>query len=102
MPKEYEYHEGKKAQEEFEEGMKALFQVPKDAVKGKKKPAKKRAKKKATSERRFPRFWRELKQPAPGLLRTSAKRGQHLMNAYSQLSRSCNNPQYWFYGIGSF
>lgn len=44
MPKEYEYHEGKQAQEDFEEGMKALFQVPKDAVKGKKKPAKKRAK----------------------------------------------------------
>ena len=42
MPKEYEYHEGKKAQEDFEEGMKALFQVPKD---DKKKPAKKRAKK---------------------------------------------------------
>ncbi|MGC2697134.1 MAG: hypothetical protein WA738_15215 [Candidatus Angelobacter sp.] len=41
MPKEYEYHEGKQAQEDFEEGMKALFQVPKD---NKKKPAKKRAK----------------------------------------------------------
>ena len=39
MPKEYEYHEGKKAQEDFEQGMKALFQVPKDAPKGKKKPA---------------------------------------------------------------
>jgi hypothetical protein len=45
MPKEYEYHEGKQAQADFEEGMKALFQVPKDAVKTKKKPAKKRAKK---------------------------------------------------------
>jgi hypothetical protein len=44
MPKEYEYHEGKKAQEDFEEGMKALFQVPKDAAKGKKKARKKRAK----------------------------------------------------------
>jgi hypothetical protein len=44
MPKEYEYHEGKEAQEDFEEGMKALFQVPKDAAKGKKNPAKKRAK----------------------------------------------------------
>jgi hypothetical protein len=45
MPKEYEYHEGKQAQENFEEGMKALFQVPKDAAKGKKKKArKKRAK----------------------------------------------------------
>ena len=50
MPKEYEYHEGKKAQEDFEEGMKTLFQVPKDAAKDKKKPAKKRAKK-MTSER---------------------------------------------------
>jgi hypothetical protein len=44
MKKEYEYHEGKKAQEDFEEGMKALFQVPKDAVKSKKKARKKRAK----------------------------------------------------------
>ncbi len=43
-PKEYEYHEGKKAQEDFEQGMKALFQVPKDAAKGKKKARKKRAK----------------------------------------------------------
>jgi hypothetical protein len=43
-PKEYEYHEGKKAQENFEEGMKALFQVPKDAAKEKKKARKKRAK----------------------------------------------------------
>lgn len=49
MPKEYEYHEGKQAQEEFEKGMKALFQVPKDAGEKKKKPAKKRAKSK-TSE----------------------------------------------------
>jgi hypothetical protein len=48
MPKEYEYHEGKQAQEDFEQGMKALFQVPKDAAKGKKKPAKKRAKPKAS------------------------------------------------------
>lgn len=49
MPsKTYEYHEGKKAQKNFEEGMKALFRVPKDA--GKKKARKKRAKK-ATSER---------------------------------------------------
>jgi hypothetical protein len=45
MPKEYEYHEGKKAQEDFENGMKAVFQVPKDTVvKGKKKARKKRAK----------------------------------------------------------
>jgi hypothetical protein len=28
MPKEYEYHEGKQVQENFEHGMKALFQVP--------------------------------------------------------------------------
>jgi hypothetical protein len=48
-PKEYKYHEGKKAQEDFEKGMKALFQVPKDAATDKKKPAKKRASK--TSER---------------------------------------------------
>jgi hypothetical protein len=54
MPKEYEYHEGKQAQEDFEKGMKALFQVPKDAVPAKKKPAKKRAKKK-TSEREVSR-----------------------------------------------
>jgi hypothetical protein len=44
MPKEYEYHEGQQAQEDFEEGMKALFQVPKDATKQKKKARKKRAK----------------------------------------------------------
>jgi hypothetical protein len=44
MTKEYEYHEGKQAQEDFEHGMKALFQVPKDAGKGKKKARKKRAK----------------------------------------------------------
>lgn len=44
MPKEYEYHEGKKAQEDFEQDMKALFQVPKDAAMGKKKARKKRAK----------------------------------------------------------
>jgi hypothetical protein len=44
MPKEYEYHEGKQAQEDFEEGMKALFQVPKDAAKEKILARKKRAK----------------------------------------------------------
>ena len=48
--KTYEYSEGPKARENFEEGMKALFQVPKDTGKKKKKPAKKRAKK-ATTER---------------------------------------------------
>jgi hypothetical protein len=42
--KTYQYHEGKKAQEDFEEGMKNLFQVPKDAAKKKKKARKKRAK----------------------------------------------------------
>jgi hypothetical protein len=42
--KNYEYREGKQAQEDFEQGMKALFQVPKDAAKGKKKARKKRAK----------------------------------------------------------
>jgi hypothetical protein len=45
-----EYNEGEKAQQDFEEGMKALFQTPKEAVPAKKKPAKKRAKSK-TSER---------------------------------------------------
>jgi hypothetical protein len=35
----YEYREGAQAQEDFGEGMKALSQVPKDAPKGKKKPA---------------------------------------------------------------
>jgi hypothetical protein len=40
LPKTYEYNEGKKAQEDFEEGMEALFQVPKDAVPKKKKPLK--------------------------------------------------------------
>jgi uncharacterized protein YecA (UPF0149 family) len=48
MPKEYEYHEGKDAQDNFEQGMKALFQVPKQALPTKKKPARKRVKKKAT------------------------------------------------------
>jgi hypothetical protein len=44
-PKMYEYDEGPKTRENFEEGMKALFQVPKNAAPAKKKPAKKRAKK---------------------------------------------------------
>jgi hypothetical protein len=48
--KNYEYKEGRKAREDFEEGMKGLFQVPKDVSKKKKKPAKKPAKK-ITSER---------------------------------------------------
>lgn len=42
--KSYDYEEGQKARQDFEEGMKALFQVPKDAAKGKKKARKKRAK----------------------------------------------------------
>lgn len=37
MPKTPEYSEGPKALENFERGMKALFQVPKDAVPAKKK-----------------------------------------------------------------
>jgi hypothetical protein len=45
MPKEYEYREGKQARESFEEGMKALFKAPKDAMPVKKKARKKRAKK---------------------------------------------------------
>jgi hypothetical protein len=45
-----EYIEGPKALESFERGLKALFQVPKDAVPSKKKARKKRAKK-TTSER---------------------------------------------------
>ena len=48
--KTYEYHEGTEAKENFEKGMKALFQVPKNAVPEKKKPAKKRAKR-STSRR---------------------------------------------------
>jgi len=48
MIKTYEYEEGLRARKTFEDGMKALFQVPKDAVPTKKKARKKRAKK--TSE----------------------------------------------------
>ena len=40
MVKTYEYNEGKRAQENFEKGMKALFQAPKDASPTKKKSAK--------------------------------------------------------------
>jgi hypothetical protein len=39
--KQYEYIEGRKATENFEEGMKTLFKVPKDSVV---KPPKKHAK----------------------------------------------------------
>jgi len=38
-----EYEEGKAAREKFEQGMEALFQVPKSAVLVKKKARKKRA-----------------------------------------------------------
>lgn len=38
MPKEYEYHKGKRAQRAFEECMKVLLQVPKDTVRGSKNP----------------------------------------------------------------
>jgi hypothetical protein len=46
--KKPEYIEGMKALEKFERGMKALFQVPKESIPSKKKPAKKRAKSKAS------------------------------------------------------
>jgi hypothetical protein len=46
--KDPEYLEGEKARENFERGMKALFQVQKDGTPRAKKPKKKRAKK--TSE----------------------------------------------------
>jgi hypothetical protein len=42
--KTYEYHEGKQAQADFEKGMKALFQVPKDAVPVKKNNKKQKGK----------------------------------------------------------
>jgi hypothetical protein len=38
----FQYTEGPKAQENFEQGMKALFKVPKDAVMPRKKNAKQR------------------------------------------------------------
>jgi hypothetical protein len=44
MPKTPEYNEGPKAREDFERGMKALFQVPKKAVPTKKKARKRRPK----------------------------------------------------------
>jgi len=51
--KECEYVEGKKATENFEEGMKALFNVPKDAVvKAEKKKRRKRASSRAQSVRK--------------------------------------------------
>ena len=48
--KTYEYREGNQAKQRFEAGMKALFQVPKDAVPETKKARKKRAKR-STSPR---------------------------------------------------
>jgi len=49
-----EFREGKEAQENFEEGMKALFKVPKDdVVKAEKKSKKKRASR--SSSQRKPR-----------------------------------------------
>ena len=48
--KKYEYREGSGARENFEAGMKALFQVPKDAAPEKKKARKKRAER-STSQR---------------------------------------------------
>lgn len=38
--KTYEHNEGPQARENFEEGMKSLFQIPKDAGKNKKSPLK--------------------------------------------------------------
>jgi hypothetical protein len=49
MPKHFDYVEGDRAQENFEEGMKTLFSVPKDAV----VRAEKKAKKKRVSRRVF-------------------------------------------------
>lgn len=39
-----EYHEGPKARDTFDKGMTKIFQVPKDAVKEKAKPKRKRKK----------------------------------------------------------
>jgi hypothetical protein len=45
----YEYHEGSKARENFDKGMKALFRIPKGAAPVKKKARKQRAKKRDAS-----------------------------------------------------
>lgn len=50
MTKKHEYDEGPKARENFERGMKALFQVQKDGSPRAKKPKKKRAKKTSESD----------------------------------------------------
>lgn len=41
MPKTYKYDKGVRAKDNFEQGMKALFQVPKEAVAAAKKARKK-------------------------------------------------------------
>jgi hypothetical protein len=41
----HEYHEGPKAREAFDRGMAKLFQVPKEAVKERPKPKRKKASK---------------------------------------------------------
>lgn len=51
MKSESEYTEGKRATENFEEGMKALFNVPKDAVEKAEKKAKKK-RDRASSQRK--------------------------------------------------
>jgi hypothetical protein len=53
--KQTEYTEGLKAQENFEEGMKALFKVPKDAV-VKAEKRKKRARVSRISSQRKPKL----------------------------------------------
>ena len=50
--KQPEYIEGKQATENFEEGMKALFNVPKDAVVKTEKKAKKKRSSRAQSVRK--------------------------------------------------
>jgi hypothetical protein len=51
--KEYEYTEGSKAAENFEEGMKALFKIPKDeVVKAEKKRERRKTSSRAQSVRK--------------------------------------------------
>ena len=50
--KEHEYHEGDEATENFEEGMKALFKIPKDEVVKAEKKAKKKRASRADSQRK--------------------------------------------------
>ena len=49
--KKYEYHEGDKARKHFDVGMRALFQVPKDAIATKKARTKRANTKSKSSER---------------------------------------------------